>query len=350
MNQIKVLIIDDSSLVRQTLISILSSFVDIVIVGAANDPYMAVEIIKKVVPDVIILDIEMPKMDGITFLQKLMSQHPIPVIICSSIAEEGSETALKALEYGAVDIIVKPKIGVKGFLEESKIRFYEAIKAAYATDVKKFLQRVNKADLYVPKHHHLATVNTTDKVIAIGASTGGTEAIRVILENLPIDIPGIVIVQHMPEGFTKAFAKRLDSLCKITVKEAEDGESVLKGKALIAPGNKHLILKRSGAKYYIEVKDGPFVNRHRPSVDVLFRSVAQNAGKNAIGVLLTGMGDDGAKGLLEIKEAGGFTIAESEETCVVFGMPAEAIKKNAAIKILPLYKISFALIEYLSIN
>lgn len=339
---IKVLIVDDSAVVRQTLTNILSEFKDILVIGAANDPYVAVEIMKKEAPDVIILDIEMPKMDGLTFLHKLMTQHPLPVIICSSLAEEGSMTALKALEYGAIEIITKPKIGTKDFLQESKVRIYDAIRSAILSKgkiEKKILPRIS-VDEVVPKFHKLATIETTDKVIAVGASTGGTEAIRVFLEDLPIDIPGVVIVQHMPEGFTKAFAKRLDGLCRIKVKEAEDGETVLKGTAYIAPGNRHMMLKRSGAKYFLEVKDGPLVNRHKPSVDVLFRTVAQYAGKNAIAFLLTGMGDDGAKGLLEIKEAGGYTICQDEETSIVFGMPKEAIKLGAATKILPLQEMA----------
>lgn len=339
---IKVLIVDDSAVVRQTLTNILTDFKDILIIGTANDPYVAVEIMKKEAPDVIILDIEMPRMDGLTFLHKLMTQHPLPVIICSSLAEEGSMTALKALEFGAIEIITKPKIGTKDFLQESKVRIYDAIRSAILSKgkiEKKILPRIS-VDEVVPKFHKLATIETTDKVIAVGASTGGTEAIRVFLEGLPIDIPGVVIVQHMPEGFTKAFAKRLDGLCRIKVKEAEDGETVLKGTAYIAPGNRHMMLKRSGAKYYLEIKDGPLVNRHKPSVDVLFRTVAQYAGKNAIAFLLTGMGDDGARGLLEIKEAGGYTICQDEETSIVFGMPKEAIKLGAAIKILPLQEMA----------
>jgi two-component system chemotaxis response regulator CheB len=339
---IKVLIVDDSAVVRQTLTNLLSGFSDIIVIGAANDPYSAVEIMKKEVPDVIILDIEMPKMDGLTFLHKIMTQHPIPVIICSSLAEEGSDTVIKALQFGAVEIITKPKLGTKSFLEESKIRIYDAVKAAYAskTRARQRAFEKNTADVVVPKVHKLATIETTDKVIVIGASTGGTEAIKVVLEKMPMDVPGILIVQHMPEGFTKAFAKRLDSICNIKVKEAVDGETVLRGTAYIAPGNKHMLLKRSGAKYYVEVKDGPLVNRHKPSVDVLFRTTAQYAGKNAVAVLLTGMGDDGAKGLLEIKEAGGYTICQDEETSVVFGMPKEAIKLGAACLVTPLYNIT----------
>lgn len=348
---IKVLIVDDSAVVRQTLTNILSEFKDILVIGSANDPYVAVEIMKKEAPDVIILDIEMPKMDGLTFLHKLMTQHPLPVIICSSLAEEGSMTALKALEYGAIEIITKPKIGTKDFLQESKSKIYDAIKAAILARNKIGIKLSKKltVDEVVPKFHKLATIDTTDKVIAVGASTGGTEAIKVFLEDLPLDIPGILIVQHMPEGFTKAFAKRLDGICKIRVKEAVDGETVLKGTAYIAPGNKHMLLKRSGAKYYVEVKDGPLVNRHKPSVDVLFRTVAQYAGKNAVAILMTGMGDDGAKGLLEIKDAGGYTICQDEETSIVFGMPKEAIKLGAATKILPLYEMAREVVKLVHI-
>jgi len=346
---IKVLVVDDSALVRQTMSNILSHFSDILVVGTANDPYVAVEIMKKDAPDVIILDIEMPKMDGLTFLSKIMAQYPLPVVICSSLAEEGSEIALKALEYGAIDIITKPKIGTKSFLEESKVRIYDVIKAA-AIAKEKIIKKRNlsskfSADEVIPKFHKLATIATTDKVVAVGASTGGTEAIRIFLTELPIDTPGVVIVQHMPEGFTKAFANRLNNLCKIKVKEAIDGETVLRGTAYIAPGGKHMLLKRSGARFYLEVKDGPLVNRHKPSVDVLFRSVAQYAGRNAIALLLTGMGDDGAKGLYEIKEAGGYTICESEETAVVFGMPKEAIKLGAATEILPLNRMAEEVIK-----
>lgn len=347
MSKIKVLIVDDSALVRQTLADLINSDPELEAIGTASDPYGAVEKIAKEKPDVITLDVEMPKMDGLTFLEKIMNQHPIPVVICSSLATEGSEVVLKALELGAIEIIQKPKLGVKTFLEESRIRILDAIKAAAKSNLKKHRSLLNlkvepklSADVIIEKPKKYDFIETTDKVIVIGASTGGTEAIRVLLEAMPVDCPGIAIVQHMPENFTKAFAKRLNELCSIEVKEAENGDALIVGRALIAPGNKHMLLKRSGAKYYVEIKDGPLVSRHRPSVDVLFRSAARYAGKNAYGVILTGMGDDGAKGLLEMKEAGAFTIAQSEESCVVFGMPKEAIKLGAVDKVLDLRSIA----------
>lgn len=345
MSKIKVLIVDDSALVRQTLADILSSDPAIEVIGMAQDPIVAVQKIGEQVPDVITLDVEMPRMDGITFLQKLMSQHPIPVVMCSSLAESGSETALKALEYGAVDIITKPKMGTKQFIEESRIRICDSIKAAAAarirpTRVIKEVAPKYTADVMMEAPNTKAMILTTEKIVAVGASTGGTEALSVFLQMLPEDTPGIVIVQHMPENFTAAFAKRLNSICKVTVKEAENNDSVVRGHVLIAPGNKHTLLKRSGARYYVEVKDGPLVSRHRPSVDVLFRSAARYAGKNAVGIILTGMGDDGAHGMKEMHDAGAITIAQDEATCVVFGMPNEAIKLGGVDKIMPLEKIA----------
>jgi two-component system chemotaxis response regulator CheB len=344
--KIKVLVVDDSAVVRQTIVELLSMDTDIEVVGTAADPFAAAKKMEEVIPDVITLDIEMPRMDGLTFLRKIMDQHPIPVVICSSLAIEGSETTLKALEYGAVEIITKPKMGTKKFLQESQIRICDAVKAASHTGVKRkslwetIIPPKLTADAIMPKPTHNFMVETTEKVVVVGASTGGTEALRVFLEALPPDCPGIVIVQHMPEHFTRAFAKRLDGLCKITVKEAEDGDSVIRGRALIAPGNYHMLLKRSGARYYVEVKDGPLVSRHRPSVDVLFRSSARYAGKNAVGVIMTGMGDDGAKGMLEMRQTGAETIAQDEQSCVVFGMPNEAIKLGCVVKVLPLEDIA----------
>ncbi len=347
--QISVLIVDDSALIRKTLASIFESDPGIRVIDTAGDPYIAAKKIQTEVPDVITLDIEMPRMDGLTFLQKIMSQHPIPVVIISSLTTEGTLTALKALEYGAVEIITKPQMDTMAFFEESKVRLCDVVKAAaqakigkrtrppVVTEVKpKF-----SADVILAKPASQSMIKTTDIVVAIGASTGGTEALACILKALPSDAPGIVIVQHMPELFTKSFANRLNDLCQITVKEAENGDSVLRGRALIAPGNKHLLLKRSGARYYVEVVDGLLVNRHRPSVDVLFRSVATYAGSNAIGIILTGMGDDGARGLLEMKTAGAKTIAQDEKTCVVFGMPREAIRLNAQDLILPIDQMAF---------
>jgi two-component system, chemotaxis family, protein-glutamate methylesterase/glutaminase len=344
--KIKVLIVDDSAVVRQTMTEILSSDPHIEVMATAGDPFIAAERIRHEIPDVITLDVEMPRMDGITFLHKIMSQHPIPVVMCSSLTETGSETALKALEYGAVEIIQKPRMGTKTFLEESRLRICDAVKAASQARLRKvsssprtIAPKLN-ADVIIDKPTSHAMIQTTEKVVVIGASTGGTEALRIFLESLPADCPGIVIVQHMPEGFTRAFSQRLDGLCRITVKEAEDNDTVVRGRALIAAGNHHLLLKRSGARYYVEIKDGPLVSRHRPSVDVLFRSAARYAGKNAVGVIMTGMGDDGAHGMLEMKQAGALTVAQDEASCVVFGMPNEAIKLGGVDYIRPLDAIS----------
>jgi two-component system, chemotaxis family, protein-glutamate methylesterase/glutaminase len=348
--RIRVLVVDDSSLVRQTLVEILSSDPEIEVIGAAMDPYAAAEMIRQNIPDVMTLDIEMPKMDGLTFLQKIMNQRPIPVVICSSLAEAGSETALKALEYGAVDIITKPKLGTKRFLEEAKIRVCDAVKGAaiarlHRTTLSRKVEPKLSADAVISKGSILRVLETTDKVIVVGASTGGTEALRIFLEALPMDAPGMVIVQHMPEHFTASFAQRLDKDCRISVKEAEDNDTVFRGRVLIAPGNLHTLLKRSGARYFVQVQDGPLVSRHRPSVDVLFRSAARYAGRNALGVIMTGMGDDGASGICELKEAGAYTIAQDEATCVVFGMPQEAIKRGGIQKVLPLEEIAGAVLR-----
>lgn len=343
--KIKVLIVDDSAVVRQTLSEILSSDPQIEVMSTASDPFIAAERIRHEVPDVITLDVEMPRMDGITFLHKIMSQHPIPVVMCSSLTEKGSETALKALEYGAVEIIQKPRMGTKTFLEESRVRICDAVKAASQARVRRVSAGSHivapklTADVIMAKPKSHAMMQTTEKVVVIGASTGGTEALRIFLESLPADCPGIIIVQHMPEGFTRAFAQRLDGLCKITVKEAENNDTVVRGRALIAAGNHHLLLKRSGARYYVEIKDGPLVSRHRPSVDVLFRSAARYAGKNAVGVIMTGMGDDGARGMLEMKQAGAVNIAQDEASCIVFGMPNEAIKLGGVDLVRPLESI-----------
>jgi len=350
--KIRVLIVDDSAVVRQTISEILSTDPQIEVMSTASDPYIAAERIRDEVPDVITLDVEMPRMDGITFLHKIMSQHPIPVVMCSSLTEKGSETALKALEYGAVEIIQKPRMGTKGFLEESRVRIIDAVKAASMARVHKITAQQSRpvapkltADVIMEKPKSRAMMQTTEKVVVVGASTGGTEALRVFLESLPADSPGIVIVQHMPEGFTRAFSQRLDGLCRISVKEAADNDTVVRGRALIAPGNHHLLLKRSGARYYVEVKDGPLVSRHRPSVDVLFRSAARYAGKNAVGVIMTGMGDDGAHGMLEMKEAGAVNIAQDEASCIVFGMPNEAIKLGGVDYVRPLEAISREVIK-----
>ena len=342
--KIKVLIIDDSAVVRKTLTEVLSSDPEIEVMGVAADPFIAARKMMNETPDVITLDVEMPRMDGVTFLQKVMNQHPIPVVICSSLAVGRSETAMKILEYGAVEIIQKPSLGTKGFLRESKISICDSIKAAAMAKVKRiskerYIPPKLTADAVLPKAYSMAMIKTTEKVVAVGASTGGTEALRILFESLPIDCPGMVVVQHMPENFTRAFAERLDGICQVSIKEASNNDTVLRGQVLIAPGNQHILLKRSGAKYYVEIKKGPLVSRHRPSVDVLFRSAARYAGKNAIGVIMTGMGDDGAKGMLEMKERGAYTIAQDEATSIVFGMPHEAIKLKEVDKVLPLERI-----------
>jgi two-component system chemotaxis response regulator CheB len=348
--RIRVLIVDDSAVVRQTLSDVLSGDPAIEVIGTASDPFVAAERMSEQIPDVITLDIEMPRMDGLTFLQKIMSQHPIPVVICSTLAEEGAQSTLKALEYGAVEIIAKPRVGTRQFLEESRTILCEAVKAAAAARMRVHTSRQTvepklTADAILPRARS-AMLETTEKVVVVGASTGGTEALRALLEVMPPDAPGMVIVQHMPEVFTRAFANRLDSLCQISVKEAEANDTVLRGRALIAPGNRHTLLKRSGARYYVDIKDGPLVSRHRPSVDVLFRSAARYAGPNAVGAILTGMGDDGARGMLEMKEAGAATIAQDEATSVVFGMPNEAIKRGAVDVILPLEAIARSILAY----
>jgi len=349
--KIKVLIVDDSSVVRKTLSEILASDPQIEVMATASDPFIAAEKIRHEVPDVISLDIEMPRMDGLTFLHKIMSQHPIPVVICSSLAQIGAETTIRALEFGAVEIILKPRLGAKQFLEESRIRICDAVRAAGMATVKRLPEKTYRplpkltADAVIAKPTGKSMIQTTEKVVVVGASTGGTEALRIFLEAMPLDAPGIVIVQHMPEHFTAAFAKRLDTLCRMSVKEAEDNDTVIRGRALIAPGNRHTLLKRSGARYYVEVKDGPLVSRHRPSVDVLFRSAARYAANNAVGVIMTGMGDDGAKGMLEMKDAGAFTIAQDEATSVVFGMPNEAIKMGGVSRVMALQEIAAQVIK-----
>ena len=322
-------------------------------------PLLQLKKMLKEAPDVITLDVEMPRMDGITFLQKLMNQHPIPVVICSTLTTEESQTALKALEYGAVEIVHKPSVGTKKFLMESKIFLCDAVKAASLAFVKRkpkckpqsmAIEPKLTADVILPGPTSHAMIRTTEKIVAVGASTGGTEALKIFLESLPSDAPGIVIVQHMPEKFTSAFAQRLNGLCRVTVSEAQTNDSVIRGRALIAPGNKHLLLKRSGARYYVEVKDGPPVSRHRPSVDVLFRSCARYAGRNAVGVIMTGMGDDGARGMLEMKQEGAYNIAQDEASSVVFGMPNEAIKLGGVDKILPLDKIATGVLHACSLE
>lgn len=355
-DKIKVLIVDDSAVVRQAICYMLEQDGDIEVVGMAQDPYVAANMLKTIVPDVMTLDVEMPKMDGITFLRKIMSQHPIPVVIISTLTAKGTKTAIKALEYGAVEIITKPKLDIKEFFEEERTKLTDIIKAAAMAKLKRKtiapLKKIeiranNSVDVVLSKGNNTSMVETTEKVVAVGASTGGTDALRVFLEGMPANCPPIVIVQHMPEQFTKQFAQRLNELCAMTVKEAEEGDSVIRGRALICPGNKHMILKRSGAKYYVSLSDGPMVNRHRPSVDVLFRSTARYAGQNSVGVIMTGMGHDGAKGMLEMKETGAETFAQNEKTCVVFGMPKEAIKLGGANHVLDLQDLSIEVLKKL---
>lgn len=351
--KVRVLIIDDSASVRQTLTAVLQQDPDIEVMGAASDPFMAARKIAEDIPDVITLDVEMPRMDGITFLRKLMAQHPIPVVMCSSLTETGSETLLQALEAGAVDIILKPKIGAADHLAESGMRIREVVKSAAQARVSGVRRSSARsagetsnpnarftADAMLPPPTGRAMAKTTEMVVCVGASTGGTEALREMLEALPANAPGIVIVQHMPEKFTAAFAKRLNSLCEVEVKEAVDGDPVLRGHVLIAPGDQHMLLERQGARYYVSVKTGPLVSRHRPSVDVLFRSAARAAGGNAMGVIMTGMGDDGARGMEEMKQAGAFTVAQDEATSIVFGMPKEAIARGGVDRVVPLDQIA----------
>jgi len=350
MNKIKVMVVDDSAVVRQVLTDLLNTDPQIEVIGAASDPLFALDKMQKQWPDVIVLDVEMPRMDGITFLRKLMNEHPTPVVICSTLTEKGAETTMQAMSAGAVDIITKPKIGLKQFLNESIAEITRAVKAAASANPKRLTASPHSTAVIKPKltadailapaNTHHAMAETTDRVIAIGTSTGGTQALELVLTALPRVCAGIVIVQHMPEKFTAAFAARLNNLCEIEVREAQNGDRVIPGRALIAPGGKHMLLKRSGAQYIAEVIDGPVVNRHRPSVDVLFRSVAKCAGKNAIGIIMTGMGDDGAAGLLEMKQAGAHTVAQDEATCVVYGMPKEAVKRGAVDKIMPLENIA----------
>ncbi|MBP7264971.1 MAG: chemotaxis response regulator protein-glutamate methylesterase [Spirochaetia bacterium] len=354
MERVKVLVVDDSAVVRQTLKELLESDSAIEVIGVASDPLFAFKKMETDMPDVIVSDVEMPRMDGLSFLRKVMEDDPsMAVVICSSKTETGSENALRAMEYGAIEIIQKPKLGTKQFLEESRVAICDVVKAAHLARHRRRLPLPPMrdvapkltADVMLPKPLPGGPIETTDKIIVVGASTGGTEALREYLEVLPEDAPGVVIVQHMPEHFTAAFAKRLDSLCRVSVKEAEDGDTVMRGRALIAPGNKHTLLKVSGARYHVEVRDGPLVCRHRPSVDVLFRSAARYAGKNAVGVIMTGMGDDGARGMKELHDSGAWTIAQDEDTCVVFGMPNEAIKLGGVDEVLPLASIASASVK-----
>ena len=352
MKKIKVLLVDDSAVVRQVVLALLEREPDIQVIGAASDPLFAMDKMAKEWPDVIVLDVEMPRMDGITFLKKIMAERPTPVVICSTLTERGAETTLQALAAGAVEIITKPKAGLKGFLEQSSAELVAAVRAAAQANVKQLVRNAAahtpvgaklNADAILPPSSGQAMAQTTERIVAIGTSTGGTQALERVLTALPRVCPGIVIVQHMPEKFTASFAARLNTLSQIEVREAKNNDRVIPGLALIAPGGKHMLLKRSGAYYHVEVVDGPLVNRHRPSVDVLFRSVAKFAGKNATGIIMTGMGDDGARGLKELHETGARTYAQDEASCVVFGMPKEAIKLGGVDRVIALDDIPRAI-------
>lgn len=352
MSRIKVMIVDDSAVVRQVLAATLSGDAEIEVAGVASDPVFAMEKMAKLWPDVIVLDVEMPRMDGITFLRKIMAERPTPVVICSTLTEKGAETTMQALSAGAVSVVTKPKLGLKSYLQDASDNLVHTVKAAARANVRRLqtsnapLQVAPKltADAILPAATS-AMAQTTEAVVAIGTSTGGTQALEVVLTALPRVSPGIVIVQHMPEKFTGAFASRLNGICQIEVREAKTGDRVMPGLALIAPGGRHMMLKRSGAYYHVDVVDGPLVNRHRPSVDVLFRSAAKCAGSNALGIIMTGMGDDGARGLKEMRDAGAKTLAQDEASCVVYGMPKEAVKLDAVDRILPLGDIPGAILS-----
>ena len=381
-NKIRVLVVDDSAVVRQSLSAILEADPEIEVMGTAADPIIAVKKIMKEVPDVITLDIEMPRMDGLTFLRKIMAQRPIPVVVISSLTTKGTEAAMKALEYGASEVIGKPSMNPDVFFQENHIMLCDAVKAAALSKTRRISadqiqERVNHtntvedkpapkrlsqiqkaqpltvqpkytADAILEKSSASDTIVSTEKIIVLGASTGGTEAIRTLLRDMPEDMPGIAIVQHMPEGFTRSFSNSLDQISRLSVKEAENGDKLYRGRVLIAPGNKHMLLKRVGKEYFVEIKEGPLVNRHRPSVDVLFRSAARYAGNNAIGVILTGMGNDGARGMKEMHDAGAHTIAQDEQSCVVYGMPKEAYKMGGVDDVVALDKINNHLVRLLT--
>ncbi|NTV94599.1 MAG: chemotaxis response regulator protein-glutamate methylesterase [Thiobacillus sp.] len=347
MSKIGVLVVDDSAVVRQVVKQALDMDPSIEVIGAASDPIFAIQKMRERWPDVIVLDIEMPRMDGITFLKKIMAERPTPVVICSSLTTKGAETTMQALAAGAVTIITKPTAKLKQFLEDSSSQLVGAVKAAARANLSRLVPgklAVGKVEPKLTADAVLAAptgamAQTTERVIAIGTSTGGTQALEAVLTALPRIVPGIVVVQHMPEMFTASFAQRLNTMCEVEVKEAADNDRVMPGRVLIAPGGKHMMLKRSGAQYLVEVVDGPLVSRHRPSVDVLFRSAAKAAGKNATGIIMTGMGDDGARGMKEMFDCGAYTVAQDEKTCVVFGMPKEAIKLGGVKDVVPLAAI-----------
>ena len=343
---IKVLVVDDSALVRKLLTAMLSRSREIEVVGTASDPYAARERIKKLNPDVITLDVEMPRMDGITFLENLMRLRPIPVVMVSSLTQRGADVTLRALELGAVDFVAKPRIDIAGTLGDYEEELIAKVKVAAGARVmpraavpKRVTDDRQSTSAVVPLLNVRSMLRTTDRIIAIGASTGGTEAIREVLEQMPPNAPAIVISQHIPAAFSKSFAERMNRICAMAVCEAQDGQQILAGHAYVAPGDRHLLVERDGSRYVCRLSNGPHVNRHRPSVDVMFRSVAQKVGANAVGVLLTGMGDDGARGLKEMMEAGAGTIAQDEASSVVWGMPGSAVRLGAALHVLPLQQI-----------
>ncbi|UTH73258.1 chemotaxis response regulator protein-glutamate methylesterase [Chromobacterium sp. IIBBL 290-4] len=353
---IAVLIVDDSAVVREILTQMLATAPDIEVMGASPDPIFAMNRMKVRWPDVIVLDIEMPRMDGLTFLRKIMDERPTPVIICSSLTEKGARITMDAMSAGAVAVITKPTVNLKSFLQDAAKDLIQEVRDAAGARMgvmKKIASHAPArggepapkltADVVLEAPSGLEKYRTTEKIIAIGTSTGGTQALEFLLPRLPATCPGVAVVQHMPEKFTASFAERLNKLCKVEVKEARSGDRLISGVALIAPGGKHLLVKRSGAQYMAEVKDGPLVSRHRPSVDVLFRSVAVTAGGNAVGVIMTGMGDDGARGMREMRDAGARTIAQDEESCVVFGMPAEAINHGGVDEVMSLERIAHTL-------
>ncbi|ANN65678.1 protein-glutamate methylesterase/protein-glutamine glutaminase [Bordetella bronchialis] len=350
MPSIKVMVVDDSAVVRQVLAGLLSEAPGIEVLHAAADPILAAERMKHAWPDVIVLDIEMPRMDGLTFLRKIMQERPTPVVICSTLTEKGARITVEALAAGAVSVVTKPRLGLKQFLADSAAELIATVRAAARARVRRMppggapapvvpMPR-HSADAVLPPPDARPVLQTTERLVAIGTSTGGTQALEEVLTALPRVCPGLVIVQHMPEKFTAAFAARLDGICQIAVREARNNDRVVPGRALLAPGGKHMLVKRSGAQYFVEVRDGPLVNRHRPSVDVLFRSVARHGGANAVGIIMTGMGDDGAAGLLEMRQAGARTLAQDEDSCVVFGMPKEAIKRGGVERSVPLSAIA----------
>jgi two-component system chemotaxis response regulator CheB len=364
MKTINVMVVDDSAVVRKVVGTMLESAPGIHLLHAVSDPLLAIERMKQAWPDVIVLDVEMPRMDGITFLKRIMAERPTPVVICSTLTEKGAETTMAAMAAGAVSIITKPKLGLKDFLNESADELVAAVRAASQVNVRRLGPRVPSAGtapvplapkltadaILAPAPDARTTLKTTERVVAIGTSTGGTLALEEVLTALPRVTPGIVIVQHMPEKFTAAFAERLNKICQLEVREARHGDRVLPGRALIAPGGKHMLLRRDGANYHVDVIDGPLVNRHRPSVDVLFRSVAKQAGANALGIIMTGMGDDGAAGLLEMRKAGARTVAQDEESCVVYGMPKEAVKRGGVEKSVPLHTINREILQQLGLR